>query len=514
LSRIAGLIRDRAFAHYFGNSAAADAFRAAQKIPNFLQNLFGEGVLSGSLIPVYARLLGENKGAEADRVASVIATLLALVTSLLAALGILATPFLIDLIAPGFEGEKRALTIQLVQILFPGIALLVMSAWCLGILSSHRRFFLSYAAPVLWNAMIIGALVLFGGRQPQNELAITVAWGMVAGCALQLVVQLPSVFRLLGKFRPAVELSSPHVRDVLRNFAPVVATRGVVQISAYIDNMLASLLPTGAVAALGYAQTIYLLPVSLFGMSVSAASLAEMSRSQGQASGDTSNEALKAHLERGASQIAFFIVPSMAAMLVLGDVIVGALYKTGAFSRDDVMHVWLALGGCAIGLPASTLGRLYSSTFYALQDARSPLRIAILRVIVVTVLGYISGVRVPRWLGVDPAYGIVCLTAASSIAGWLEFGLLRNKLAQRIGQVGLGWSFLLPTFASAAIASGAGFGAKLAMGALWATAPAYIVAVPVCGTFGAVYFLVAAILGVERARSILRRIVKVISRRR
>ncbi|HRI65389.1 MAG TPA: lipid II flippase MurJ, partial [Polyangium sp.] len=144
-------MRDRAFAHYFGNSAAADAFRAAQKIPNFLQNLFGEGVLSGSLIPVYAKLLGEKNDAEADRVASVVATLLALVTSILAALGIVMTPLLIDLIAPGFEGEKRALTIHLVEILFPGIALLVMSAWCLGILSSHRRFFLSYAAPVLWN---------------------------------------------------------------------------------------------------------------------------------------------------------------------------------------------------------------------------------------------------------------------------------------------------------------------------------------------------------------------------
>jgi len=365
--------------------------------------------------------------------------------------------------------------------------------------------------------MIIGALLLFGGRQPQNELALTVAWGMVAGCALQFAVQVPSVFRLLGKFRPAVELKSPQVRDVLRNFGPVVATRGVVQISAYIDNMLASLLPTGAVAALGYAQTIYLLPVSLFGMSVSAASLAEMSRSQGQGAigtAESSNEALKAHLERGAAQIAFFIVPSMAAMLVLGDVIVGALYKTGAFSRDDVGHVWLALGGCALGLPASTLGRLYSSTFYALQDARSPMRIAILRVVVVTVLGYVSGVRLPQWLGVDPAYGIVCLTTASSIAGWLEFGLLRRKLSQRIGGFGLAWSFLLPTLAAAVMASGIGFGAKVGMASLWSTAPAYVVALPVCGAFGVVYFLVAAILGVSQAQNIWRRVMKIISRKR
>jgi putative peptidoglycan lipid II flippase len=391
-----------------------------------------------------------------------------------------------------------------------------MSAWCLGILSSHRRFFLSYAAPVLWNAIIIGALLIFGGRESQNDLAITVAWGMVAGCGVQLLVQLPSVFRLLGKFRPAIDVQSPHVRDVLRNFGPVVATRGVVQISAYIDNMLASLLPTGAVAALGYAQTIYLLPVSLFGMSVSAASLSEMSRSQGQEGGaksPESNEVLRGHLQRGAAQIALFILPSMVAMLVLGDVIVGALYKTGAFSRQDVMHVWLALGGAALGLPASTLGRLYSSTFYALQDTRSPMRIAILRVVVVTILGYVSGVRLPLWLGVDPAYGIVCLTSASSLAGWLEFVLLRRKLTIRIGPFGLAWSFLLQTMLAAGIACGVGLGAKWVMATIWAKAPAYIVAVPVCGLFGVVYFVMAAILGVSQAQNVLRRVLRIARRR-
>jgi putative peptidoglycan lipid II flippase len=203
----------------------------------------------------------------------------------------------------------------------------------------------------------------------------------------------------------------------------------------------------------------------------------------------------------------------MVAMLALGDVIVGALYKTGAFSRQDVMHVWLALGGSAMGLPASTLGRLYSSTFYALQDTRSPLRIAIVRVVVVTILGYVSGVRLPRWLGVDPAYGIVCLTTASSLAGWLEFVLLRPKLAGRLGGFGLPWSFLVRTIGASAIACGSGFGAKLAMAALWATAPAYIVAVPVCGLFGVVYFVVAAILGVAQAQNILRRVLKIVRRR-
>src|ERR1700758_3872302 len=161
LSRLAGLVRDRVFAHYLGSSDAADAFRAALRIPNILQNLFGEGVLSASFIPVYARLLGSNDEAEADRVASVVGSLLAIVVSSCVILGILVTPLLIGLIAPGFTGEKRELTITLVQIMFPGVGALVMSAWCLGILNSHGRFFLSYVAPVVWNVMIIAALFTF-----------------------------------------------------------------------------------------------------------------------------------------------------------------------------------------------------------------------------------------------------------------------------------------------------------------------------------------------------------------
>src|SRR5919109_942569 len=164
LSRLAGLIRDRVFAHYFGNSAAADAFRAAFRIPNLLQNLFGEGVLSASFIPVYARLLAHDDKVEAGRVAGAIASLLVLI-------GVLTAPYLIDAIVPGFAGEKRELTIRLVKILFPGAGLLVFSAWCLGILNSHGRFFMSYAAPVLWNAAMIVVLIGFGGQAGQFSLA-------------------------------------------------------------------------------------------------------------------------------------------------------------------------------------------------------------------------------------------------------------------------------------------------------------------------------------------------------
>src|SRR4051812_42058755 len=147
MSRILGLVRERVFAHYFGSSVAAAAFKAAQRIPNFLQNLFGEGVLSASFIPVYARLLSGKDDEEADRVAGAVFGILTLATAVLVAAGVALTPIFLDAVAPGFEGESRALAIRLVRIVFPGTGMLVMSAWCLGILNSHRKFFLSYAAP-------------------------------------------------------------------------------------------------------------------------------------------------------------------------------------------------------------------------------------------------------------------------------------------------------------------------------------------------------------------------------
>ena len=221
LSRIAGLVRLRVFSHYFGiTSDAADAFNAAFRIPNFLQNLFGEGVLSASFIPVYAGLLARKKSEDADRVASAVFAILALVTSLLVLLGVFAAPWLIVAIAPGFEGARRELSIQLVRILFPGAGLLVLSAWCLGILNSHRRFLLSYSAPVLWNAVMIATLVWMGRTQNLDQLAIYLAWGSVLGSALQFVVQLPLVIALSGRLRPGLHLRDSEVRTVVTNFVP------------------------------------------------------------------------------------------------------------------------------------------------------------------------------------------------------------------------------------------------------------------------------------------------------
>jgi putative peptidoglycan lipid II flippase len=518
LSRIVGLVRQRVFAHYFGTSAAADAFNAAFRIPNFLQNIFGEGALSASFIPVYAGLLAREKEEEADRVASAILTLLALTTSLIVLIGVLTTPYLIDAIAPGFQGETRELTIRLVKILFPGAGLLVLSAWCLGVLNSHRRFFLSYTAPVIWNFAIIGALVWFGGRGSRvdagnvNEfqfgLAEWVAWGSVLGSGLQFVVQLPVVLRLIRRLRPALEVKSKSVRTVIRNFFPVFFSRGVVQISAFVDALLASLLGTGAVAALTFAQSLYTLPVSLFGMSVSAAELPAMSSALG--SDEEIKTQLRSRLDSGLRQIAFFIVPSALGFLALGDVMVAALYQTGRFTHEDSLYVWAILAGSSVGLLASTLGRLYASTYYALHDTRTPLRYAIIRVVLTVVLGYLCAIPLPRALGLELRWGAAGLTASAGIAGWIEFALLRRSLNRRIGRTGLALAFITKLWVAAVAATAIGWAIKLVVG----VNHPILTAIAVLGPYGVSYFLITFMFGLPESSRIIGRFTKLLRRGR
>lgn len=491
LSRLAGFIRERIFAHYLGSSDAADAFKAALKIPNALQNLFGEGALSASFIPVYSRLLAEGREEEAKRMARAVGTLLAVLVTLVVSFGVLATPLLIDLIAPGFAGEKKVATISLVRILFPGIGLLVLSAWCLGILNSHRRFFLPYAAPVLWNGAMIAALVLSGAKAVPYAIAEWTAWGAVAGSLLQLAVQIPRVWQLAGPLGPVVDLRSRHVRTVVSNFLPSVGSRGVTQVSSYVDQVIASFLPSGAVAALAYAQTIYLLPVSLFGMSISSAELPELSSGLGA-------EGLRERLNVALRRVAFLVVPSAVAFAVLGDRIVALVFQTGAFRADDVRHVWAVLVGSSVGLLAMTLGRLYASAFWGLHDTRTPLKFAAIRVVIGASLGALFAFQGPHLLGLPPRYGLAGLTLGAGLAGWVEMLLLRRALNARIGKTGLTASFSLRVWSAAAGGAAAGLGVKIVAGGLGPV----LLGVLVCGAFAAAYGALALLFRVPEASAL------------
>lgn len=523
LTRLTGLVRQKIFAHYLGNSDGAGVFAAAYRIPNFLQNLFGEGVLSASFIPVYARLLAQGDEKTAGRVAGIIASLLTLTVAILVVVCVAVTPWLLVIIAPGFKGEVRELTIKVVRILFPGIGVLVLSAWCLGILNSHRKFFISYIAPVMMNAVMIATLIIFGGRMDDRHLVIMASWGTVIGAAAQFGIQVPFVIRYAKHLRFAIDMALEPVRQVVKNFIPVVFGRGVVQLSAYLDNLLATLLGTAAASALSYAQLISLLPISLFGMSVAAAELPQMSSAIGD---DAEVHAmLRTRLARGLRQIAFFVIPSVVAFLAIGNAIVAALYQGGRFGAVDTLYVWYILIGSTVGLLAVTFGRLYSSAFYALRDPKTPLRFAMLRVALTGVLGYLFAlplrpllidamralhVPIPEIQGSTIPLGAIALTATAGVAGWLEFVLLRRALGKRIGPVPVERAYLIKLWTSA-IAGGVAGAAfyRYVTPRLGAHLPRILPHIRdgliVCGVFGVVYFLAAMILGVPEARATLGR---------
>ena len=216
-------------------------------------------------------------------------------------------------------------------------------------------------------------------------------------------MQLPTVLRFLWPLRLRLNFAGVHVRTVGRNFFPVFLSRGVVQISAYIDSWLGSFLGTGAVAALAYAQTLYTLPVSLFGMAVSAAELPAMSSALG--SDAEIAGALRQRLRAGLQQIAFFVIPSAVGFVLLGDVIVGDYLSHRAFSARGCDFCVGGAGGVVGGAAGVDLGRLYSSAFYALRDTRTPLKFAVLRVVLTLGLGYLCALPLPRSAGARSAVG-------------------------------------------------------------------------------------------------------------
>jgi putative peptidoglycan lipid II flippase len=484
-----------------------------------LQNLLGEGTLSASFIPVYSSLLGQGRTKEAGRLAGAMFALLLGVAGIVALLGVLLAPVFVTIFTPGFVGHQRELMIDFVRIIFPMTGVLVLSAWALGILNSHRKFFIPYFAPVLWNVAIISAFIAFHNRTSLDGLLMAAGWGALVGGFLQFGIQLPWVLKLEREIRLNSGRGESAFKEVLRNAGPAIMGRGVVQVSTYVDMILASLLGLGAVARIQFAQTLYVLPVSLFGMSVAAAELPELAREHGGAT-----EALRERAVAAARRVSFFVVPSFVAFLVLGQVIVAGIYGAGRFGAADVIAVWLILAAYSLGLLASTSTRIYQSAFFALRDTKTPARVATLRVLTAAVLGAvlmlqfqpitIRSLTIPGGLFTDlriagSALGPVGLALGAAAGAWLEWTLLYRSLRKRIGDVGAGLPHLARMFAAALIAGAAGYGVKVAIGPLHPI----IVAVLVLGTFGVVYFGVALTLGLSEAKVVMDSVLRRVRRR-
>ena len=290
-----------------------------------------------------------------------------------------------------------------------------------------------------------------------------------------------------------------------RSFGPVVLGRGVVQISSWIDSVVASFLFTGAMAGLGYAQMLYQLPISLFGMAVSAAELPEMARATGDAAAVAAR--LRERLGHGLRRMSFFVVPSTLAFVVLGDSVVGLVYRTGRFGATEELFVWAILAGFSLGLPAATQARLYSSAFYALRDTTTPFRIAVVRVAFSTAVGVALAFGMPGLLGLEKRWGVVGLALAGAMAAWLEMGLLRWQLGRRLGgPVRLPGRARALVLLAAVLATAAGWACQWGITTLQLRLHPLIESAAVLLAFGAAYLILTLLLGVEQARALAGRL--------
>lgn len=519
LSRISGLIREIVLRALFGSTPVADAYGAALQLPKVLQNLLGEGSLSAAFVPVYAETLEDGTPEEAAKLRGAVLGLLATAVTALTLLIVVLAPWLAKLVLWGFaDGTKLDLTIRLTRVMAVGIGFIVLAAWCLGVLNAHRKFFLSYVTPVAWNLAIIIAL-LFGSitDRVDGDLAQLGAIGVAVGGLLQFLIQLPAVIKVAGAIRPSLAMAPP-VRTVLRRFVPAVAGRGVVTLSTYVDLALASLLASGAIALIGSAQTLYLLPISVFAMGVAAADLPELAREQ------SALPLARQRIAVGTERILFFLIFSAIAYLTVGRLLVAALFQWVNFDQDDTITIWLILGGYALGLAPAGLSRLLQNASYAVGDVKGPARIALYRVILAVVVGVLLMFSLDR-IGVDggqlvdggdlPAFspvdsrlregtdfnrlGAVGLALGGSVAAWLEYALLRRRLLSSFGQLPV-WPALRPLLPGALAAFGVGGICALILTPL----PSLVAAPLALVASGLVYVLAARDQGAPTARQLTR----------
>jgi putative peptidoglycan lipid II flippase len=453
LSRLSGLLRELVLTGLLGTRLTADAFRAALQIPGLLQNVLGEGVLSASFVPVYAdRVERENEIHDddtADALAGTTAGVLGLVTALVVFVGIVAARPLTRIVLPFVADETFELTVNLVRIMWAGLGFIVLSAWCLGVLNTHRRFFLSYIAPVVWNASQV-ALAIFAWARGWSDpdIARAAAWGVALGGLLQFLVQIPVVRKVAPGIRPMLRVKLESVQEVGRRFGPAVLGRGVVQLSAFLDLFLAGLLAAGAITGLTVAQVLYLLPIGVFAMSVAAADLPELAREQGSA------PRVASRMRVGHERITFYVLFSAIAFVVMGRPLVGAVFERGSFTSDDTVFVWLILAAYSLGLVASAASRLFQNACFAAGDVSGPARLAAARVAIAATIGLVLMLQFERYgvvegsvtkLGELPAFGLlpesireddmapqrlgaVGLALGSAVAAWIEYGLLRRRV--------------------------------------------------------------------------------------
>ncbi len=423
-SRLLGLVRDATIADRFGTSGAYDAFLIAFFVPHFLRQLLAEGALSTAFVPLYT---GQRiAGNDADRFASALLTWLVVLFALVVGFGVAFAPMYVPFLASGFSSEKLSLAIALTRVVFPFIALVGFSAVFMGILNSHRRFFVASLAPVWFNVgMILGVLVLVP-RFPQQP-ALGLAIGVLIGGGGQLLFQLPALHRVGFRFRPVLWPVHPEIRRLVRLMMPALLTLAVTQVNLLVDNKLASHLGDGGIASLQYGMRLFQLPLGVFAVSVATALLPRFSEAWARKDA----ERFSAYLSEGVALGALVLLPAMVGLFVIGADVVRLLFEHGSFTPSDTARATRVLSFYLIGLFPYGLIYIFSRAAYALKRTRLPLLAAVVGV----------GINIMFDLVLVSVMQEAGLALATAVAGIVNASLLGLFLLPRpnvpIRQLGL-----------------------------------------------------------------------------
>ena len=425
LSRIFGYIRDVVFAWFFGAGLISDTFITAFQIPNLLRRLFGEGSLSIAFIPVFTEYLTKYGRKEAFKLASSALRLLSVILVIVAILGITLSPLIIKLIAPGFYllPEKYKLTVALTRIMFPYIIFICLVALSMGILNALGHFAAPALAPVFLNVSMIGSLFIVSlfSTSPERRV-MGLAVGVLAGGLLQLLLQVPFLIKKGFYFWEKSKLYHPGLKKIGVLVLPAIFGAAVYQVNIIVGRLLASLLAQGSVSYLYYADRLIQFPLGIFAVAASTAVLPTMAR---QAS-FSNTDGLRDTFVQALNLVFFISIPSMIGLIVLREPIVGLLFKRGAFDAQATQNTAAALMYYGFGLWAFSGVRIVVSAFYAMQDTKTPVRLAIISIVANIFLGIILMIRLD-YRG---------LALATSIASMLNLVLLLQALREKLGFIG------------------------------------------------------------------------------
>jgi putative peptidoglycan lipid II flippase len=376
LSRVLGFVRDLVMAQVFGANAQTDAFFVAFKIPNFLRRLFAEGAFATAFVPVLSEYRSQRGGQEMRDFVDHIAGSLGLVTLAVSLIGVVVAPLVVALFAFGWvmdgETEKLALATEMLRLTFPYLFFVSLTAFAGGILNAHDRFAVPAFTPVLLNLCLIGAALWLAPLMGQPIVAL--AWGVLLAGVTQFTFQLPFLARIKLMPRPRPGFHDPGVRRVLKLMVPALFAVSVTQINLLLDTVLASFLATGSISWLYYSDRLMEFPLGILGVGLATVILPRLSQRQAEAA----PEAFSHTLDWGTRMTVIFGVPSAVGLVVLAGPIIATLFQSAVFDAHDVAMAERSLMAYALGLQAFILIKVLAPGFYARQDTRTPVRIAVI----------------------------------------------------------------------------------------------------------------------------------------